>query len=81
MPGLTRGTTVSDIWFTFSVDGEKLPSVGLCLNASKAEARLVMATLLLGLFFVWGRIGFGLHPGLRNLDLCYKCACPSWKSI
>merc|ERR1719192_800838 len=32
-----------------------------------------MATLLLGLFFVWGRIGFGLPPGLRNLDLCYKC--------
>ena len=51
------------------------------LSASKAEARLVMATLLLGLFFVWGRIGFGLHPGLRNLDLCYKCACLSWKSI
>jgi hypothetical protein len=32
--------------------------VGLCLNASKAEARLDMATLLLGLLFVWGRIGF-----------------------
>merc|ERR1712198_771817 len=47
-------------------------------NASKAEARLDMATLLLGLLFVWGRIGFGLHPGLRNLDLCYKCACLSW---
>ena len=30
--------------------------------ASKAEARLDMATLLLGLFFVRGRIGFGLHP-------------------
>merc|ERR1712026_362808 len=43
-------------------DGAKLPSVGLCLNASKAEARLDMATLLLGLFFVRGRIGFGLHP-------------------
>merc|ERR1712227_898448 len=27
-----------------------------------AEARLDMATLLLGLLFVWGRIGFGLHP-------------------
>jgi hypothetical protein len=26
--------------------------VGLCLNASKAEARLDMATLLLGLLFV-----------------------------
>ena len=45
-----------------SVGGAKLPSVGLCLNASKAEARLDMATLLLGLFFVRGRIGFGLHP-------------------
>ena len=38
--------------------GAKLPSVGLCLNASKAEARLDMATLLLGLLFVRGRIGF-----------------------
>ena len=35
--------------------GAKLPSVGLCLNASKAEARLDMETLLLGLLFVWGR--------------------------
>jgi hypothetical protein len=55
--------------------------VGLCLNASKAEARLDMATLLLGLLFVWGRIGFGLHPGLRNLDSYYKCACLSCTSI
>ncbi|CAN0535963.1 unnamed protein product, partial [Ectocarpus sp. 8 AP-2014] len=53
--------------------GAKLPSVGLCLNASKAEARLDMETLLLGLLFVWGRIGFGLHPGLRNLGKCLKC--------
>ena len=37
--------------------------MGLCLNASKAEARLDTATLLLGWIFVWGRIGFGLHPG------------------
>jgi NADH-quinone oxidoreductase subunit H len=44
---------------------------------SATQARLDMATLLLGLFFVWGRIGFGLHPRLRNLDLCYKCACLS----
>ena len=27
-------------------DGAKLPSVGICLNASKAETRLDMATLL-----------------------------------
>merc|ERR1712217_662799 len=51
------------------------------LNASKAEARLDMATLLLGLLFVRGRIGFGLRPGLRNLGLCLKCACLSWTSI
>merc|ERR1712080_706508 len=43
-----------------------------------AEARLDMATLLLGLLFVWGRIGFCLHPGLGNLGLCLKCACLSW---
>ena len=64
-----------------SASGAKLPSVGLCLNASKAEARLDMATLLLGLLFVRGRIGFGLCPGLRNLGLCLKCACLSWTSI
>jgi len=29
-----------------SADGAKLPSVGICLNASKAETRLDMATLL-----------------------------------
>ena len=61
--------------------GAELPSVGLCLNASKAEARLDRETLLLGLLFVWGRIGFGLHPGLRNLGMCLKCACLSWTSI
>ena len=60
-----------------SAGGAKLPSVGLCLNASKAEARLDMATLLLGLLFVRGRIGFGLRPGLGNLGLCLKCACLS----
>merc|ERR1711872_873190 len=53
-------------------------SVGICLNASKAEARLDMATLLLGLLFVRGRIGFGLCPGIRNLGLCLKCACLSY---
>ena len=50
----------------------KLPSIELCLNSSKAKANPVMATLLLGLFFLWRRISFGLHPGLRNLNLCYK---------
>jgi citronellol/citronellal dehydrogenase len=25
--------------------------------------------------------GLFYAPDLRNLDLCYKCACPSWKSI
>ena len=45
-----------------SADGAKLPSVGLCLNASKAESHLDMATILLGLLFARGRIVFGLHP-------------------
>ena len=53
-----------------SVSGAKLPSVGLCLNASKAEARLDMATLLLDLLFVWGRIDYGLYPDLEILGLC-----------
>jgi hypothetical protein len=45
-------------------------AVGLCLNASKAEALLDMATLLLGLLFVWGRIDYGLYPDLEILGLC-----------
>jgi hypothetical protein len=39
-----------------SAGGAKLPSVGLCLNASKAESRLGTATILLGLLFARGRI-------------------------
>ena len=39
-----------------SAGGAKLPSVGLCLNASKAESRLDTATILLGLLFARGRI-------------------------
>ena len=66
--------SADDILLRRSAGGAKLPSVGLCLNASEAEARLDMATLLLGLLFVWGRIGFGLHPGLGTLGLCLKCA-------
>ena len=34
-----------------SGNGAKLPSVRLCLNASKAESRLVMATISKGLVF------------------------------
>ena len=45
-----------------SAGGAKLPSVGLCLNASKAESRLDTATILSGLLFAWGRIVSGLHP-------------------
>ena len=44
-------------------------------------ARLDLATLLLGLLFVWGRIGFDLHPGCRILDSCLKCNCLSCLSI
>ena len=38
-----------------SAGGAKLPSVGLCLNASKAESRLVMATISLDLRFGLGK--------------------------
>ena len=38
-----------------SADGAKLPSVGLCLNASKAESRLDTATILLGLLICAGK--------------------------
>ena len=50
-----------------SAGGAKLPSVGLCLNASKAESRLDTATILSGLLFARGRIVFGLHPDPENL--------------
>ena len=56
-----------------SASGAKLPSAGLCLNASKAESRLDMATILLGSFFARGRIVFGLHPDPGNLVVCLKC--------
>ena len=49
-----------------SAGGAKLPSVGLCLNASKAESRLDTATILLGLLFARGRIVLGLHPDPGN---------------
>ena len=39
-----------------SASGAKLPSVGLCLNASKAESRLVTATIPSGPLFARGRI-------------------------
>ena len=39
-----------------SAGGAKLPSVGLCLNASKAESRLDVATIPSGPLFAWGRI-------------------------
>ena len=42
-------------------------SGGICLNASKAETRLDMATLLLGRRSVRGTIGFGLYPGVGFL--------------
>ena len=50
-----------------SADGAKLPSVGICLNASKAESRLDMAILPLGWKSVWGRIGVSLHPAVGSL--------------
>ncbi len=62
-----------------SAGGAKLPSVGLCLNASKAESRLVTAMIPLGPLFAWGRIvllpffWFGLHPAPGNPVLGSKC--------
>ena len=56
-----------------SAGGAKLPSVGLCLNASKAESRLDTATILSGLLFAWERIVFGLHSILRNFVFGLKC--------
>ena len=50
-----------------SAGGAKLPSVGLCLNASKAESRLDTATILSGLLFAWGRIVERLHPDPGDL--------------
>ena len=52
-----------------SAGGAKLPSVGLCLNASKAESGLDTATIPLGLLFAWGRIAFELHPVHGTLSL------------
>ena len=51
-----------------SNDGAKLPSVGIRLNASKAETRLDMATLLLDRRTVRGTLGLGLRPGVRSLS-------------
>ncbi len=51
-----------------SAGGAKLPSVGLCLNASKAESRLAMATILSGLLFRSGKDSpLRLRPVRRNL--------------
>merc|ERR1712026_433199 len=56
--------------------GAKLPSVGLCLNASKAESRLVTATIPLDICFCLGNDSqFTDSIPLRSLGLCCKCAC------
>ena len=51
-----------------SAGGAKLPSVGLCLNASKAESRLVMATIPSGLLFCSG--SDSLRTPSRSGELC-----------
>jgi len=71
--GLWRPSVHSDVVLGRSAGGAKLPSVGLCLNASKAESRLDMATILLGLLFARGRIVLGLHPDPGNLVIGSKC--------
>ena len=47
-----------------ATSGAKLPSAGLCLNASKAESRLVTATIPLDVFFCLGNDScfMQLHP-------------------
>ena len=51
-----------------SGNGAKLPSVRLCLNASKAESRLVMATISLGLVFCMGKHrALSRNPAKRKL--------------
>ena len=44
-----------------SAGGARLPSAGLCLNASKAESRLGAATMLSGPWFARGRIVDSFH--------------------
>ena len=57
-----------------SAGGAKLPSVGLCLNASKAESRLGTATILLGLLFCAGKDSRKTsHPDPGNLVAGCKC--------
>ena len=42
--------------------GAKLPSVGLRLNASKSESRLVTATIPFVPFSSLGNVSWGVHP-------------------
>ena len=63
---------------TRSSDGAKLPSVGLCLNASKAESRLAMATIPLGLLFCSG--SDSLRTPSRSEELCCAAQSAAWLS-
>ena len=63
---------------TRSSDGAKLPSVGLCLNASKAESRLAMATIPLGLRFCSG--SDSLRTPSRSEELCRAAQSAAWLS-
>ena len=58
-----------------SAAGAKLPSVGVCLNASKAETRLDMETLLLDRETVRSMLGARrLHLTVRSLAGRFNCA-------
>ena len=60
-----------------SAGGAKLPSVGLCLNASKAESRLVMATIPLDVLFARGTIvSFANSTPLRDPWLVMQDCLP-----
>ena len=61
-----------------SVGGAKLPSVGLCLNASKAESRLAMATIPLGLCPRSGNDR--LRSPSRSGELCLPLQSGGWLS-
>ena len=61
-----------------STGGAKLPSVGLCLNASKAESRLAMATIPLGLRFCSG--SDSLRTPSRSEELCRAAQSAAWLS-
>ena len=52
-----------------SAAGAKLPSVGVCLNASKAESRLGKTMLLLGREVCSGVVRMRVRPPVQHLSM------------